>query len=166
MEVILNLNMSELGIRNESKGVCDFVDIEYYIPKKLRKADIFLQLSSDDGLEFVRMQFKKATNSNFDQYTLCENSILLENGKVEYRIVYRQYDTLNFSSSVSINTSFDTWKGFYLTLVSDDILKEFRKGLQKVRDLTELNIDISKGLQEIYDYFQSEKVVENDDNEC
>ena len=145
MNIILNDNTIRTTKFNKEETY-ELSDINIYIPNDQNHTNAYIILKNQQGIyDIIPIEFFERTATHRKYKITYNNPIRIGSGDVEVKLLLMDVNK-NYSSIISgdlvCSVNIDNYRIAYQTIISEQLGKTVAKTYDKIRELTEMNIEI------------------------
>ena len=145
MNIILNDNIIRTTKFNKEE-VYELSDINIYIPNEQNHTNAYIILKNQQGIyDIIPIELAEKTTTHKKYRITYTNPIRISSGEVEIKVLLLDVNK-NYSSIISgdlvCSVNIDNYRIAYQTIISEQLGKTVAKTYDKIRELTEMNIEI------------------------
>lgn len=146
MNIILNEDNSLRTTKFNSDKTYELSDMNIYIPNDVTYTNIYIVLINKLGInDIIPLEIVERTTTHRKHRFTYTNPIRINSGEVEIKLLLIDVDN-NYSSIVSdeikCNINIDNYQICYQTVISEQLGNSIKSMYEKIKQLTEMNIEI------------------------
>lgn len=154
MNVILNEDYTLKTTKMSQSELYDLSDINFFIPNKFNSCNVFVVLINSVGLtDIVPLNFIENSNSYKKYKITYSNSIRVDSGKVEIKIVLVASTSrevyISSGDKLICNIAVDNYKIARQVAITNELSSSVYELYKKIEQMTEMNIDIYEKITEV-----------------
>jgi hypothetical protein len=125
-------------------------NLHFYIPKKLQGSFYCRLVDSNDFESILKLSKSDSSDKLYNIYKVSlDNFIACANGDMKLSILFIENDLPHISNNIQINLNCDNMKSIAQLYYIDSVTMEIINKYKKIVQLTEMNINIYKDIQEV-----------------
>lgn len=146
MNIILNEDNSLRTTKFNSDKTYELSDMNFYIPNDVTYTNIYIVLINKLGInDIIPLELSERTATHNKYRFTYTNPIRINSGDVEVKLLLMDVNN-NYSSIVSgdlaCSVNIDNYRIAYQTIISEQVSNNVAKTYDKIKELTEMNIEI------------------------
>ena len=125
-------------------------NLHFYIPKKLQGNFYCRLVDSNESESMLKLSKSDSSDKLYDIYKISlDNFIACINGDMQLSLIFIEDNRLYTSNTIQININCDNMKAIAQLYYIDSLTMEVIDKYKKIIQLTEMNINIYKDIQEV-----------------
>jgi hypothetical protein len=154
MNIIYDINSNTLRAANHKDGAIEALSkTNFYIPKDFN-LPLYCRLKDAFGKENIfKLTPAPSQNKNYTTYVISTNNSTINalDKTVQLSLFYFVNDTFQNSESLTIDFEYDMYNYSVQLSIIRGVSKEITEMYDKIRKLTDLNIDMYKEIEEAFE---------------
>ncbi len=154
MNIILNEDYTLRTTNMSQSKIYDLSDINFFIPNKFNSCNVFTILTNSVGLtEIIPLNFIENSNSHKKYKVTYSNSIRVDSGEIEIKIVLVDLNShevcISSGNKLICNITVDNYKIARQVAITNELSLLVSDLYKKIEQMTEMNIDIYEKIMEV-----------------
>ena len=154
MNIILDEDYSLRATKMSQSELYDLSDINFFIPNKFNSCNVFTILTNSVGLtEIIPLNFIENSNSHKKYKVTYSNSIRVDSGEIEIKIVLVDLNShevcISSGNKVICNITVDNYKIAHQVATTNELSSLVSDLYKQIERMTEMNIDIYEKIMEV-----------------